>query len=78
MGAYKLAENAKNVPEFICPNCLLKPKVWDFDEKRLHWASVGRGLNELPKKFFSKPHLKPRTSIFVPSSRRTTIQLKNI
>ena len=24
---------------FFCPS----PKVWDFDEKRLHWASVVRG-----------------------------------
>ena len=28
--------------QIVCPN----PKVWDFDEKRLHWASVVvRGLN---------------------------------
>jgi hypothetical protein len=32
-----------NAPKFIhaqivCPS----PKVWDFDEKRLHWASVVR------------------------------------
>ena len=25
--------------QFVCPS----PKVWDFDEKRLHWASVVRG-----------------------------------
>ena len=24
--------------QIVCPN----PKVWDFDEKRLHWASVVR------------------------------------
>ena len=24
--------------QFVCPS----PKVWDFDEKRLHWASVVR------------------------------------
>ena len=24
------------------------PKVWDFDEKRLYWASVVRGLKEYP------------------------------
>ena len=23
--------------QIVCPS----PKVWDFDEKRLHWASVG-------------------------------------
>jgi hypothetical protein len=27
-----------NAPKFICPS----PKVWDFDEKRLHQASVVR------------------------------------
>jgi hypothetical protein len=25
--------------KIVCPS----PKVWDFDEKRLHWASVDRG-----------------------------------
>ena len=24
--------------QIVCP----RPKVWDFDEKRLHWASVVR------------------------------------
>ena len=36
------AKNTPNVPNFsaqiVCPS----PKVWDFDEKRLHWASVVR------------------------------------
>ena len=36
MGADKLAENTPNAPKFICPS----PNVWDFNEKRLHWASV--------------------------------------
>ena len=36
IGAYNWAENA---PGFIC----LSPKVLDFDEKKLHWASVVRG-----------------------------------
>ena len=44
MGADKLAENTPNDPKFICLNCLPRPKVWDFDEKRLHWAPVVRGL----------------------------------
>jgi hypothetical protein len=27
----------KNLPaQIVCPS----PKVWDFNEKRLHWASV--------------------------------------
>ena len=34
-GADSFAENA---PKFICPS----PKVWNFNEKRLHWASVVR------------------------------------
>ena len=43
MGADKSAENTQ-MPQnlsaqFVCPN----PKVWDFDEKRLHWAFVVRG-----------------------------------
>ena len=36
MGADKLAENTPNAPKLICPS----QKVWNFDEKRLHWASV--------------------------------------
>jgi len=39
MGADSLAENTPNVPEFICPSL----KNVDFNEKRLHWASVVRG-----------------------------------
>jgi hypothetical protein len=35
MGADKLAENTPNAQKLVCPS----PKVWDFDEKRLHWAS---------------------------------------
>ena len=37
-----LAVNTQNAPEFICPICLHKPKALDFNEKRLHWASVVR------------------------------------
>ena len=42
MGADKSAENTSiQMPQnlsaqIICPS----PKVWDFDEKRLYWASV--------------------------------------
>jgi hypothetical protein len=48
MGADKSTENTPNAPKFICPNCLRlgSPKVWDFDEIRLHWASVVRVRNE--------------------------------
>ena len=38
MGAGNSAERIPNGPKLICPS----PKVWDFDEKRLHWASVVR------------------------------------
>jgi hypothetical protein len=38
IGADCLAENTPNAPEFICPS----PKVLDFNEKRLYWASVVR------------------------------------
>ena len=37
---HSLAENTPNAPEFICPS----PEVLDFNEKRLHWASVVRVL----------------------------------
>ena len=41
MGADSLAENTPNLSaQFVC----LSPKVWYFDEKRLHWASVVRGV----------------------------------
>jgi hypothetical protein len=42
MGADKLAENTPNAPEFICSNCLPKPK----SEKRLYWASVACASNK--------------------------------
>ena len=45
MGADKLAGNTPNAPKFICPNCLPGPKVWDFDEKMLHWVSVVRDVS---------------------------------
>ena len=39
MGADKSAKIPQNVSaQIVCPS----PKVWDFDEKRLHWASVVR------------------------------------
>ena len=43
MGADSLAERIPQMPQnssaqFVYPS----PKVWDFNEKRLHWASVGR------------------------------------
>jgi hypothetical protein len=47
MGADKSAENTSNAPEFICTIYLPKPtrpKVLDFNEKRLHWASVIRNI----------------------------------
>ena len=43
MGADKSAKNTPNVLKIVAPNCLFKPEIWDFDEKRLHWASVDRG-----------------------------------
>ena len=39
MGADSLAKNSPNAPEFVCPSS----KVLNFNEKRLHWASVVRG-----------------------------------
>ena len=37
-----LAKNTPNDLEFICQS----PKILDFNEKRLHWASVVRGSKE--------------------------------
>ena len=39
------AENTgtPNAPKFVCPS----PKVWNFGEKRLHWASVVRVHRQL-------------------------------
>ena len=42
MGADISAKNIPNAPEFICPICLLKPNVLDFNQKRHHWTSVVR------------------------------------
>ena len=39
----KLLFQETNAPKFICPS----PKVWDFDEKRLHWASIVRAVYHL-------------------------------
>ena len=39
VGADSLAENT---PKCICPS----PKVWDFNEKRIHWASLVRDRNQ--------------------------------
>ena len=47
MSADKSAENTPNAlklsAQIDCPS----PKVWDFDEKRLHWASVVRDMNQI-------------------------------
>jgi hypothetical protein len=39
MGADK--SDKKFSAQILCPS----PKVWDFDERRLHWVSVVRGAN---------------------------------
>jgi hypothetical protein len=49
-GCCYLAENTPNAPEFIYP-------VLDFNEKRLHWASVDRDLD------FSKNKLEAQYCI---------------
>jgi len=42
----KCAENTPNAPNIICPIQFVcpSPKLWNFDEKRLHWVSVVREL----------------------------------
>ena len=52
MSADKLAQNTPNVPKIICPDCLPSPKLWDFDEKMLHWASVVRGPEHIANMTF--------------------------
>ena len=44
MDADSLAKNTPNAPISICPICLPKPKNLDFNEKRLHWASIVHAL----------------------------------
>ena len=43
MVADKLAENTPNAQilsaQIVCPS----PRVWNFNEKKLHWASLVRG-----------------------------------
>ena len=51
LGAHKSAENFPNAPNLsahiVCPSL----KVLDFNEKRLHWASVVRDLTKLTQVF---------------------------
>ena len=44
MCADSLAKNTLNTQRFIWPICPIGSKVWDIVEKRLHRASVVRGL----------------------------------
>jgi hypothetical protein len=44
MGADKSAENTQMPKHLSAQIVCLSPKVWDFDEKRLHWASIFRDL----------------------------------
>ena len=43
MGADKSAKKPQMPQNLSAPIAYPSPKVWDFDEKRLHWASVVRG-----------------------------------
>ena len=43
MGAGSSAEITPNAPKYICPS----PKVWNFNEKRLHLASGIRNYEYL-------------------------------
>ena len=44
MGADKSAQNAPNNQNISSQSLSPRPKVWDFNEKRLHWASVVHGI----------------------------------
>ena len=40
----KIPQMLQNIiAQIVCP----RPKVWDFDEKRLHWASVVRVFEDV-------------------------------
>ena len=54
------AENTPNTPEFVCPN----PKVLDFNEKRLHWASVVRDINSFVNKFLLLQWVNSKSSCY--------------
>ena len=54
MGADKLAENTPNTTKFIAQFVYPSPKVWDFDEERLHWAFVVRALQQDKGQLISK------------------------
>ena len=50
MGTDKSAKNTPNAPKLIsAPIVCLSPKVWNFDEKRLHWASTVRAQDKTHK-----------------------------
>ena len=52
MGADSSAENPPNAPEFLSAQFVWpSPKVLDFNEKRLHWASVVRAPTGLSPYF---------------------------
>ena len=52
MSADKSAENISNAPKLSAQIVYPSPKVWDFNEKRLHWASVVRARNDESLRIF--------------------------
>ena len=48
MIAAKSAQNTQNNQNLSAQTLCPRPKIWDFNEKRLYWASVVRGLKEYP------------------------------
>ena len=48
MGADKLLENTQMSQNLSAQIVCQSPKNWDFDEKRLHWASVIRAIKTCP------------------------------
>jgi hypothetical protein len=50
----KIPQMPKNLSsQIVCPS----PKVWDFDEQRLYWASLARGFEPNQKSFFTIEHV---------------------
>ena len=52
---------------FICPNCSPSPKVWYFDEKRLHWTTIVRAWDKFQLSPYDPPYLIAGTPLPVES-----------
>ena len=71
MDADKLAENTQNVPQFICSNCLPKPKItpfyWSMNFEWIFWSSTHSITLWHIFSFEKKCHMIEDTEIFLHS-----------